>query len=51
MDDAKDGRRKEEEFAQLLLESVQDLSKRIEEMGQRIINSSKGKGVQGDFQI
>ena len=40
MEDAKDGRSKEEKFAQLLLKSVHDLSKRIEEMGQRISNSS-----------
>ena len=51
MEHTKDGRSKEEKFSQLLLKSVQDLSKRIEEMGQRISNSSKGKGVQGDFQI
>ena len=39
------------EFAQLLLKSVHDLAKRIEEMGQKIGGDSKQKGIQGEFQI
>ena len=51
MGDVKEGRSKEEEFSHLLLKLVQYLSKRIEEMGQKNNNGSKGKGVQGDFQV
>ena len=39
------------EFAQLLLKSVQELTKRIEDMGQKIGGDNKQKEIQGEFQI